>query len=249
MCNIFSGHISFGEEDWGKVYFGPTYVHHEIDRESIPHEHLLAWETVEKADFRSFRFTHDCGGNVPEKTKETLMELLEEWGKEQEEHVHEYLEHIAMEDEDQDARYTATKHITSQETLRKIATGDKYRYRWARIVAVGRITDQETLKHIAAKSQDADVREAAIEHITDQDMLKHVALEDNSWRIRAKATKSITDQETLRQIAKEDENWYVRVTAIKRILNQETLNRIAIEDKNEWVQKAATMRLAKLNQK
>ena len=163
MCVIFSGHISFGEDDWGKVYFGPTYVHHEIDREAIPHEHLLAWETIEEAEFGSFRFTHDCGGDIPEKTKETLRKVLEAWGREQWQYAQGYFKHIALEDKSPSVRANATRHITSQETLMRIATSDNS---WnVRIEAIKRITDKETLSKIATEDEDWFVREVAAERI------------------------------------------------------------------------------------
>ena len=182
MCNIFSGHISFGEEDWGKVYFGPTYVHHEIDRESIPHECLLAWETIDIADFGSFIFTHDCGYDVPERTKGTLMGLLKEWGKEQEKHVQEYLEHIATKDRTLQMRYMATERLTNQEVLAKIATED----------------------------EDCDVRATATKRITDQETLIKIAMDDRNYSVRRVAEMRITDQETLIKIATEDGRWQMR---------------------------------------
>ena len=84
MCNLFSGHISFAPEDWGKVYYF-SGVHHEEDRERIPHENLIAWETIAEADFSDgFLFTHTCGKNVSQEEKDALMNLLQEWGKRQE---------------------------------------------------------------------------------------------------------------------------------------------------------------------
>ena len=191
MCTIFSGHISFGEEDWGKVYFGPTYVHHEIDRKSIPHEYLLAWETEKEADFSSFRFTHDCGYDVDGPTKQALMELLEEWGKEQEEHVHEYLEHIAMEDRDYDVREVAILYITNQEILAKIAMKDKDCQ--VRVITTKRITNQKALAKIATEDGHWLVRMEAIKHITDQEVLAKIATENEHWAVREAATSRITE--------------------------------------------------------
>ena len=83
MCNIFSGHISFAKEDFGKVYF-LSMVHHEKDRELIPHEQLLAWETVKEFTFeKGFKFVHGCGKRVDNKTKDALMEILVSWSKKQ----------------------------------------------------------------------------------------------------------------------------------------------------------------------
>ena len=219
MCTIFSGHISFGEDDWGKVYFGPTYVHHEIDRKAIPHERLLAWETEKEANFSSFIFTHDCGYDVPEKTKGTLMGLLEEWGKGQEQYVQEYLQHIAIKDKSYNVRGIATKHITDQKTLSKIATEDGH---W-------------------------QVRYAATTRITDQEVLANIATSDNSWNVRQNVAKHIADPKILAKMAIEDEHWLVRVAATRRITNQETLAKIAAGDKDLCVRVEAKDRINELN--
>ena len=89
MCNLFSGHIVTDKEskDWGKVLF-VTGVHHEKDREdprvSKYGSNLLAWETKSKGTFNDgVEITHDCGQNLSNKEKNTLLELVAEWGKKQ----------------------------------------------------------------------------------------------------------------------------------------------------------------------
>lgn len=83
MCNIISGHINANQEskDWGKVYL-LSGIHHEEDRQNIKETKLIAWETVSPYIYKyGFRFTHDCGLSIDDKTLQMLMELLEKWAK------------------------------------------------------------------------------------------------------------------------------------------------------------------------
>jgi hypothetical protein len=83
MCNIFSGHIMTEKgKDWGKVIF-LSGIHHEKDREQIKTEKIIAWESIKPCSLDEFKFSHDCGQNLTAKEKDSLMECLKNWAKEQ----------------------------------------------------------------------------------------------------------------------------------------------------------------------
>ena len=90
MCEIFSGHIicDKGDKNWGKVIYKGG-IHHEKDREEIYTEYgqikLAAWTTKKLNTFSKGVQIETCEGDLSEKEKSTLVQLIENWAKQQNE--------------------------------------------------------------------------------------------------------------------------------------------------------------------
>ena len=160
MCNIFSGHIvtDKSSKDWGKVLF-VSGIHHEKDRlaprVSKYEPHLLAWETKFPADFSTVKATHTCGQQLPAEDKNTLLDLVKQWGQSQK------LSHLLnCIDNSDDAWHVLcdAKHLTRPERAPLLKLIDNSADAWRILISAAHLTRPERAPLLKLIDNSGDAR-------------------------------------------------------------------------------------------
>lgn len=142
-------------------------------------------------------------------------------------------------------RLGATRNLTDQALLTRLATGQEAPD--IRLAATERLQDQAVLAAIAgATGESASLREAAIARLTDQALLARLALPESGYQptpVRLAAINRIDDPAVLIQLVGRERDAEVRLTAFDRIRDRAALERMASDQAKPELAEEARLRL------
>jgi hypothetical protein len=139
--------------------------------------------------------------------------------------------------------YRLKPELMDQAQLTRVAL-DKDNYFDVREEATRRLTDQALLAKIAVEDEDSRVRTAAVEKVTDQAVLAKIATEDGNRDVRQVAVNKLTDQAVLAKIALDEKEGFVQAAAVKKLTDQAALAKVALgQHFFSYVREAAVQKL------